>query len=300
MEVDTGSRTVRVSHPEKVLFPDDGITKGDLATYYAKAADVLLPHLAGRPLTLHRFPAGIGAHGFWQKDAGEGMPAWLDRVTMPKEGGTTTYLVVHDAAGLVAVANQNMVTPHVWLSRADNPWHPDRMVFDLDPAPGQLDLVRDTARRLRDLLEGIGLPAFVKASGSKGLHVEVPLDASVHLEEVRDFARTVAETVAAVDPERLSVEHRKAKRGGRLYVDVLRNGYAQTIVPAYAVRALPGAPVAAPLEWDEVDDRRLDPRRWTVRNLFRRLGQRADPWAGMQDAAVPLDPETRRRGLARR
>ena len=299
LEVVVDGHVVTVTHPEKVLFPDDEITKGDLVSYYHRVAPQLLPHLAGRPLTLHRFPAGIGAHGFWQKEAPDGLPPWVDRVELPKEGGTTTYAVLRDAAGLVSVVNQNMVTPHVWLSTADRPGCPDRLVFDLDPAPGQLEIVRDTARLLHDLLDLMGLPAFVKTSGSKGLHVEVPLDGSTALEEVRAFALAVAEEAVARDPDRLSVEHRKAKRGGRLYVDILRNGWAQTVVPAYAVRALPGAPVAAPLEWSEVDDAALDPQRWTIANLFRRLAQRADPWAAMADAAVPLQPEERLAALGR-
>ena len=289
--------TVTISHPEKVLFPDDGITKGDLAAYYDRVAPLLLPHVAGRPLTMHRFPEGIGGKGFYQKDAPTYFPAWIPRVTVPKEGGgTTSYVVCDDAETLRYVVNQNTITPHVWLSPAEQPGEPERplrLVFDLDPGTAGFGVVRDAARRLHDLLGGLELPVYVKASGSKGLHVEVPLDGSATLEEVRSFATTAARVLIGDDPDHLTLEHRKAKRGDRLYLD-LRNGHAQTTVAPYAVRALPTAPVAAPLEWDEVDDETLDPRRWTVTNLFRRLSQRPDPWADLAAAAVPLAPAAER------
>jgi bifunctional non-homologous end joining protein LigD len=203
-------------------------------------------------------------------------------------------VVVDNAATLVYLADQACLTPHVWLSRTDRPDHPDRMVFDLDPGTEDLPLLRDTARRLRDLLDELGLPAFPKSTGSKGVHVEVPLDRAASFDEVRDFARAIARVLTDDDPGRVTTEQRKVKRKGRLFLDTYRNGYGQTAVPPYAVRALPGAPVAVPLDWGEALASDFHPRRYTLANVFRRLGQKQDPWAGIDEAAVSLEKARRR------
>lgn len=297
--VEVGGREVALSKPEKLLFPgsgrDPGLSKGGLVDYYRRAAATMLPHVAGRPVSMHRFPDGIGGKRFFQKDAPDYFPDWIRTEEVAKEGGTVRHVVCDDAATLVYLANQACITPHVWLSRVAHLERPDRLVFDLDPPDGGgrsgdergLDRLRWSARRTRDLLDALGLPAFLMTTGSRGFHVVVPLEPAAGFDAVRDFAAGVARLLARRHPERLTVEHRKAKREDRVFVDYLRNGYAQTAVPPYAVRARPGAPVATPLEWRELG--RATPRRYTVKNLFRRLGQKGDPWAGIGDSATTLD-----------
>jgi bifunctional non-homologous end joining protein LigD len=294
------SDRVKISHPDKVLFPDDGITKAELAAYYETVAPVMLPLISGRPVTMQRFPNGIGRGGFLQKQAADYFPDWIERVTAPNRrtrGGTTreqvTYMVCNHPDDLVYLANQACVTPHVWLSRAPDVYHPDQMVFDLDPASADLRVLRLAAAALHGLLDELGLPSFLKSSGSKGLHVVVPLVPAAETDEVKVFSIAVVEALAARHPEELSTESRIAERHGRLYLDIGRNGYAQTMAAPYAVRAKPGAPVSVPLDWSELDD--FDPGRYRLRGIGERLA-RPDPWAGIDQAATPLDGARARLG----
>ena len=286
LELEVGGRAVAVSSPDKVLFPEDGTTKADLARYYAKVADTMLPHLKGRPISMLRYPDGIEGESFFQKDVPDYFPAWIRRAKVEKEGGTLEMMVAEEPAALVYLAGQACITPHVWLSRIDRPQRPDRLIFDFDPSGDDFGPVREGARRMRDLLDELGLAPFVMTTGSRGLHVTVPLDRSADFDVVRTFARGCAELLVARRPDHLTVEHRKAKRGGRVYVDTGRNAYAQTGVAPYAVRALPGAPVATPLDWSELG--RARPRSTTIANLFRRLGRKDDSWADIDRRARPL------------
>ena len=286
LELEAGGRAVPVSSPDKVLFPKDGITKADLASYYARAAEAMLPHLEGRPVSMLRYPDGIDGESFFQKDVPDYFPDWIRRARVGKEGGTLEMMIAEEPAALVYLASQACITPHVWLSRIDRPQRPDRLIFDFDPPDDDFGPVRDGARRMRDLLEELGLVPFVMTTGSRGLHVTVPLDRSADFDQVRTFARGCAELLVARRPDHLTVEHRKAKRGGRVYVDTGRNAYAQTGVAPYAVRALPGAPVATPLDWSELG--RAKPRSTTIANLFRRLGRKDDPWADIDRKARSL------------
>jgi bifunctional non-homologous end joining protein LigD len=287
------SDRVKVTHPDKVLFPDDGITKADLADYYRSVAPVMLPLVSGRPVTMQRFPNGIGKGGFLQKQIGEYFPEWIERVTAPNRrtrNATTrdevTYMVCRTSDDLVYLANQACVTPHVWLSRAPDIHHPDQLVFDLDPASTDPRVLRLAAAALRGLLEELGLPSFLKSSGSRGLHVVVPLVPAAETDAVKVFSIAVAEVLAARHPDDLTTEGRIADRDGRLFLDIGRNGYAQTMAAPYAVRPLPGAPVSVPLDWSELDD--FDPRRHTLRTIADRLA-RPDPWADLSQAATTLD-----------
>lgn len=299
-----GQYRVDISHPDKVLFPDVGLTKADLAEYYGRIADLMLRHMRDRPISMQRFPDGIDGDGFYQKSVPYYFPDWIRREKVGKGGGgTNTQLVVDNAATLVYLSNQACITPHVWLSRADDLHHPDRMIFDLDPS-GDLDpfddfdAMKDAARGVRGVLEEVGLVPFLMTSGSRGLHVVVPLDRSANFDVARDFAKDLAELLCRRHPEALTTEHRKENRGNRIFVDYLRNGYAQTAVAPYAVRARPGAPVATPLEWDELSKGDLDPRKYTIGNIFRRLAQRDDPWKGMGRRGRSLrKPRDRLRGL---
>lgn len=276
--VRAGGRSVRINRPGKVLFPDDGLTKADLAAYYREAAGRMLPQLRGRPLMLERHPGGIQDHGFMQKDTPEHTPEWVHRAELPKEGGTVTYTICDDTATLVYLADQACVTLHRFLSRADRADRPDRLVIDLDPPDGDFAPVREAALRVRGLLAELELPSTVMTTGSRGLHVLIALDGKAHVDDVRAFARDAADLLAARHPDTLTTHTRKDARRGRLYLDVQRNGYGQTSVAPYAVRSKPGAPIAAPVTWDDVADPELTARRWTLTTAADLL--KADPWRG--------------------
>jgi bifunctional non-homologous end joining protein LigD len=271
-----------ISHPDKVLFPDDGITKGEVAGYYATVAPLMLPHLRGRPVTMERYPNGIGAGGFLQKDVSRGFPEWLQRVEAPKRGGVVHYPLIDDARSLEWLANQNCITPHVWTSRAPKLYQPDVFVVDLDPsAEDELDILRGAALLVRDVLAELDLPCWVKTSGSKGFHIVVPLDASLGFDEVAAFTQSLAQVLVARDPEHLTLEFSKAERGGRIYVDVGRNGYSATFAAAYAVRSKPGAPVSAPCTWEEVEGGEVGPQTFSLRSMPARIEAVGDLWADM-------------------
>jgi bifunctional non-homologous end joining protein LigD len=287
------SDRVQVTHPEKVLFPDDGITKGELVAYYRTVAPRMLPLISGRPVTMQRFPDGIGKGGFLQKQVGRHFPDWIERVTAPNRRTRqatvreqVTYVVCRHPDDLAYLANQGCVTPHVWLSRTPDIHHPDQMVFDLDPASDDLGVLRAAASSLRGLLEELGLAAYLKSSGSRGLHVVVPLVPAADTDTVKVFSIAVAEALANRYPDDFTTEGRIANRHGRLYLDIGRNGYAQTMAAPYAVRARPGAPVSVPLDWSELEG--FQPGGHTVRDIADRLDA-PDPWAGMDDAASRLD-----------
>jgi bifunctional non-homologous end joining protein LigD len=271
-----------ISHPDKVLFPDDGITKGDLARYYEAMAPFLLPHLRGRPLTMERYPAGIGVKGFWQKDVSKGFPAWLKRVAIPKKDGVVNYPVITDTQSLLWVTNQNTITQHVWTSRLPELEYPDVCVFDLDPSKDDAAAVRRAAIDLRDLLEELALPSWVKATGSKGFHIAVPLDGKTHIETAVRFANVVGRLFVSRAPNRLTQEFSKADRRGRIYVDTGRNGYGATFAAAYTVRAKRGAPVSAPCTWREIEQGQVSPRTFTLRNMPDRVASVGDLWGDMR------------------
>jgi bifunctional non-homologous end joining protein LigD len=288
-------RTVDITHPDKVLFPGDGITKADLAGYYERVSEWMLPHVAYRPVSMQRFPDGIDGKGFFHKDVPDYFPRWLRRVEVPKADGTVTHVFACDAATLVYLVGQNTITPHVWLSRADRLWQPDRMVIDLDPPPGSdFKAVRLAARQAGELLRELGFTPFAQVTGSKGIHVWTPLRRRARHDEVRAFAGDIGRVLAGRHPGELTTEFRKAKRDGRILVDTARNTYAQTAVPPYAVRPRPGAPVATPIEWDELSDSKLRSDRWNVKNVFRRLHANGDPWADIGSYARGISRARRR------
>ena len=273
---------VAITHPEKVLFPDDGITKGDLAAYYEAIAPVMVPHLRGRPVTMERFPAGIGRKGFIQKDVSKGFPSWLERVEVPKKDGVVHHPVVTDARSLVWLANQNSITPHVWTSRTPDLYHPDICVFDLDPSIDAPDMLRTAALQLRDLLDELGLPSWVKTSGSKGFHIVVPLDGKTDTGNVAGFAHAAGTMLVIRDPKNLTQEFHKVDRGRRILIDTGRNGYSATFAAAYAVRAKRGAPVSAPCTWEEVESGEVHPQSFTIRTMPERMEAVGDLWADMK------------------
>lgn len=267
-----------ITHPDKVLFPDDGITKGELAAYYEAVAPFMLRHIKNRPITMERYPAGIGTEGFMQKDVSKGFPEWLKRVEVPKKDGTVKHPLVTDVRSLLWLANQNCITPHVWTSRAPKVYEPDICVFDLDPAADEPDRLRNAALRLRDVLAELGLPSWIKTSGSKGFHIAVPLDAKVGFGDVSRFAYGVARLLIQRDPENLTLEFSKADRAGRILVDIGRNGYSATFAAAYAVRAKAGAPVSAPCTWEEVEAGDVKPTTFKLQTMAERIEKAGDVW----------------------
>jgi bifunctional non-homologous end joining protein LigD len=278
-------RHVQISKPDKVLFPADGITKADLAGYYERVAEPMLAWLRGRPVAMARYPDGLAGEGIMQKNVPGYFPDWIRRAEVAKSGGSVRQLICDSPAALSYLAGQACIELHTFLSRLPRLGQPDQLIFDLDPPDSSsFGRVRQVALDLRALLsDELGLTAFVKTTGGNGLHVHVPLAASEDFDQVREFARTVADVLAARSPDMLTTEQRKGGRGDRIYLDVMRNGYAQLAVAPYSVRARPGAPVAAPLEWAEVADSGLHPGLFTIATMPERLAGQygGGPWAAM-------------------
>jgi bifunctional non-homologous end joining protein LigD len=287
-------REIEISRPEKVLFPEDGITKGDLIEYYARIAPRMLPHLRDRPLTLERYPNGINTKRFFQKEVSSYFPKWIRTVTVPKVGGKVTHVLCNDTATLVYIANQACVTPHIFLSRVDKLDVPDQLVFDLDPQGDDFEPVRSTALAFKQLLDELELPGFLKTTGSRGLHVVVPLQRRESYDSVRAFGRDLADTIVKQAPQERTMEQLKAHRGNRVFIDTNRNGYAQLVAPAFAVRARKGAPVSAPLAWSELKKKDLRANSFTIRTIFDRLESITDPWADFWRSGVSLVSARRR------
>ena len=272
---------IEISHPDKVLFPDAGISKGELARYYARIAPHLLPYAKDRPLTLRLFPEGIAEPGFFNKHTPDHFPDFITRIRVPtREAGREAALMssADEAADLVYFAGQNAIELHAALSTRADLEKPDQLVVDFDPADGDFDRVRQVARQFSALLTAWDLPGFWKTTGSSGLHVHLPLRPERDFATVKGWANTLARRLHDAMPKDTTLEQRKDKRGNRVFIDVLRNDYGQTAVLPYSVRARPGAPVAMPIRADELENAELTPDRYTVNNTFQRLGQIEDPW----------------------
>lgn len=291
--VKAGRREVAISHPERPVFPAEGITKLDLARHYAAVAEVMLPHVRDRPLALQTFPAGVEREGFFLKAAPRHFPDWIPRAKVPKrEGGSLEQPVARDPATFVYLAGQNAITPHIWSSRVDRLERPDRLIFDLDPGEETAFAdVRATARALGDLLRELGLEPFAMTTGSRGLHVVTALRRTAEYGPVRELAGAVARAMVEDDPKHLTLEFRRSERGGRLYFDTGRTAYGQHAVAPYALRARPGAAVATPLHWSELSDRGLASDGWTIATVPDRLAELGgDPWAGLAHSAKAPGP----------
>ncbi len=295
-EIVAGGIPVPLSHAGKILFPDDGITKEDLARYYGGVADVMLPWLRDRPITMVRYPDGLAGPRFFQKNASSYFPRWIRRVEVGKAGGVVEHVICDKPATLVYLANQACIEIHGFLSRADKVDVPDQLVFDFDPPDTQhFADVRRAALWARELLEDeLGLTSFVRTSGGRGLHVHVALNRRADFEVTREFAHHAADVLARRHPGVITTEQRKDKRGARIYADVMRNAYAQTVVANYGVRARPGAPVATPLSWPEVDDTGLEPGQFTMATIRARLERTDDPWSGFTSARHGLGDAAKR------
>lgn len=291
MKIKVKEITVEVTHENKLLFPKSKISKKDLAQYYLQVSKWMLPLMKQRPVSLHRFPQGIDEKGFFQKKALKRLPAWIKITAVErKEKDKIEMILCNDAATLVWMANLACITPHIWLSHFDKPRYPDRLIFDLDPPEkGGFKQVVEGAFELKKLLEEqFSLSTFVNTTGSRGLHVVIPLKRDLTFDEVRRFAHGVAEELSKKYPKQMTIEPRKEKRKGRLYLDVMRNAYAQTAVAPYAVRAIEGAPIAVPLFWEELRDPHLHSQSFNIDNIFQRLEKQQDPWASIQQKAKSL------------
>jgi bifunctional non-homologous end joining protein LigD len=275
---------VGISRPDKELIPAYGaaaaVTKRDLASYYATVAPAMVPFLRGRPVNMQRFPDGIEGQSFFEKKAPRHFPDFVDTVEVTTSNGEQRQVVAGDARSLVYLAGQACITPHTWLCTTEDLERPDQLVFDLDPTVPGLAAVRRATRLVGDLLDDLGLTTYLKTTGSRGYHVLVPLRRAWSFDEVRGFARGVAEILVEREPDLFTLEARKDKRGERVLVDVQRNGYGQTAVPPYAVRARPRAPVSTPIRWDELS--RVKPDQYTIRSIGRRLERMTDPWKGLR------------------
>ena len=277
-----------ITHPEKLLFPADGISKGEVAAYYAAVAGVMLPHLRGRPVTMERFPAGIERKGFMQKDVSRGFPEWLERVELPKRDGSVHYPLIGDERSLEWLANQNCITPHVWASRQPTLERPDLCVFDLDPSRDDAAELQAAALAVRDLLRELELTSWVKTSGSKGFHIVVPLDTTASYEASWRFAHAAGAVLVKRHPERFTQEFLKTERAGRILIDTGRNGPGATFAATYAVRPKPGAPISAPCTWQEIEAGEVEPQSFRLRTLPERVARLGDLWAELPARGQPL------------
>ena len=244
MNIKIGRYTVEITHPERIVFGKSGLTKKDLIDYYLKIAPIMMPYLDNRPISMQRFPNGITDEGFFQKDASAYFPDWITRKSITKDNGDIVhYVIIDKAATLIYLANQNCITPHLWLSKIDNLNKPDRMIFDLDPADKlPFSAVQEVAKKVKELLDKLALPSFYMLTGSRGAHIVVPLKRTQTFDEVRDFAHEIAILLAREFPKLITVEMHKSKRGNCVFLDWLRNGYGATAVAPYAVRARPRQP----------------------------------------------------------
>ncbi len=286
---------VHLTHPDRILYPRQGITKRELALYYQGIADWILPHLQGRPLTLVRCPEGQEKECFYQKHASGSIHESVRRVELREEKGMATYLMADSLSGLIALVQMGVLELHTWGSRTDKLERPDRLVFDLDPGPGiPWTAVVEAAHAMRDRLGALGLNALVKTTGGKGLHVVAPLTRRHDWDDIKGFSKAIAESFVQEAPKRYTATMSKAKRKGKIFIDYLRNQRGATTVAAYSSRAAPDAPISAPIGWDELDAS-LGPSQYNIRNLPRRLATlRRDPWQGYEAARASILAKTKK------
>lgn len=264
-----------ITNPDRVLFPETGLTKADVADYYDDVADRMLPYLSGRPLTVERYPRGIGAKGFMQKNRPSHAPSFVGAVELDKKDGVTVYPVVDDRDGLAFFANLSAITFHVPTVTVTDGWHPDWVIWDLDPPAGGDDVVTAATATMRSFLDGFGVETLLMATGSKGFHLRAPIERTLDSAQVDRLARGAAVLAVEAHPDQLTTAFKKADRGGRVFVDWLRNMPRATSVAPYSLRPGVEAPVAVPLVWDELTH--LGPTGVTLRSIEDRLSG-PDPW----------------------
>ena len=284
-----------VSKRDKVFFPKKKYTKGDLMDYYEEISETMIPHIKDRPVTMIRFPHGIKDIQFYQKEAPDYFPDWIElKEVEKKEGGTTNYIICNNKATLVYLASQACITPHIWLSKKDKLEYPDRMIFDLDPSDNDFSKVKSVAKKLKNLLNNeLGLPVYLMTTGSRGIHVVVPLQRNKTFDEVRAFSQSIAHYLENKNSEEITTAQRKDKRGTKLFIDTTRNAYGQTTVAPYGVRPKEGAPVATPINWDELTSLHSS-QYYNMKNIFKRLAHKDDPWKNMNQYAATINTAMRK------
>lgn len=285
--IKVGKHIIQLTNQDKLFFPDDKITKGDVIKYYNNIAHYMLKYTKNRALTMLRYPHGIKEEGFYHKDAPEYFPEWIKRfIDINQENKKIHYVVANNAATLVYLANFGSLIPHLWLSKIDKPNKPDKIIFDLDPSNDKsFKKIIETAKKFKKIIEAHGLVPFVMSTGSRGLHVVVPIKRTKTFQEVKEFAQYLAKILIEKDPQHLTMQVRKDKRGNRIFIDTLRNSYGATAVSPYAIRAKPEAPVAFPLEWKELDDPKLIPTKYNIFTIFKRLDKVGDVWKNFDKSA---------------
>jgi bifunctional non-homologous end joining protein LigD len=275
---------VTVTHGDRIVYPADGWTKGDVVEHYGRVAEVMLPHVARRPLTLVRYRGGIEGEGFFQKNAPKHFPSFIPRIRVPKHNGANQHASVESREGLQYLANQGVIEIHIALATEGSLHRPDRLVIDLDPLSDEPSQVRAAARRVRSLLDELGLASVPVASGGKGYHIHVALVPTANSEDVARAALILANALAHRFPDELTIETLKKNRNGRVYVDWLRNAWGATVIAPYSLRARARAPVAVPIDWDELDA--IAPNELTIVTIAERLDR---PDALLELAKAPID-----------
>ena len=289
VNIKIGRHIITTNHEDTILFPESGITKGGLIDYYTRIAPVMLPYVKNRPISMQRFPNGINHENFYQKDAPDYFPFWITRHRLAKlEDGHVDYVVINNEETLVYLANQACIVVHIWLSKVDNIEFPDRMIFDLDPSSNNFKDIQKAALMFHDFLSELGLKPYAMTTGSRGIHVVVPILRQHPFDWVRSCAQDIGSVFVKRYPQMFTMEIRKKKRGKRIFIDTLRNAFGQTGVAPYSVRATPHASVATPLCWDEVGNPKLKPDRYTIKNIFKRLETVDDPWQSINKHACSL------------
>lgn len=282
-----GKIEVNLTNQDKILFPKSKITKGQVVEYYYNIFEHMEPYLKDRLISMQRYPNGINEQGFFHKNSPDFFPDYIKKLSVEKKDGVVNYSMINNQASLVYLANYGCLTPHTWLSRIDKLDYPDKLIFDLDPSGKDFNLVRLKAIELKEILEALGLPVFAMLTGSRGIHLVVPIKRYWDFDKVRSFALSIAEKFVATDPKHLTLEIRKENRGSKIFVDTLRNAWGATAAPPYVIRAKEGAPVAAPLFEGELHDKDLDPQKYNIFNIFNRLKE-GDPWKDFAKSAVTL------------
>lgn len=281
---------IALTNGNKVLFPESGITKKAVFQYYENIANSIIPYLKNRPLTMQRFPKGISEDGFFQKNKSEYFPDWLTTSTVKKKDGWVNHIICNSKETLLYLVNQYVLTFHVALSKIDKINHPDKIIFDLDPPKNNFQLAVKAAKAMHHLLEErLKLKTYVMTSGSQGLHVAVPIKADTPFDLVHSFSKQIANYICNNNPTEFTTAIKKDKREGRLYIDFLRNSYAQTSVVPFSIRPLEKAPVATPLYWDELDNTKLNATSYNIATIFKRLEKTGDPWLNFEQNAKTLD-----------
>ena len=282
------NHTIELSNLDKVLFPKSGITKGQIVAYYQKIAPFFLAYAGAHLIVMHRFPDGIGTPGFYQKQVSDYFPSWIKRKKIMLKTQEEQSLVVLDSkAALVYLANQAVLVFHSWVSSQNNIHKPDKIVFDVDPSKNSLSEIRFAARKIKKMLEDNGLKPFVMTTGSRSYHVVTPIVPDHSFKQVNAFAKQICKELVNDYPDRFTVEMSKSKRNGRIFLDYLRNSFGQTSVACYSLRALEGAPVATPLDWNEFA--KTKPQQYTIKNIFKRLARKKDPWKDFSAHATTLN-----------